>query len=298
MWSSHSSYGYSAFGGGYFDDGGVDRSSFAEKSEAAQRREDAAKAKFDDIVAETETGGEKATIELLKPSTHLTGPCWSAFGKHVRSSPGWSTKRRVATEAEKRASGETRQAKCYFVDVAYTPTKQKKKKTATKVVASVSSSSDMSQEGPAKKQKTLVCDLVSPAAAAKPTAASTKSSPALACASEHPMFSSNWLVDDGEKENSKSKQVLDLKDGVVKLGAYGDRKVLQVGSAKLSSSKPDSKVVFTVNQGGCAECFRDEVFELSLELGGQRLNVHSYVECQCDGEYNECEESNWVAVWK
>lgn len=164
------------------------------------------------------------------------------------------------------------------MDVTYTPTKQKAKKTPSKAAATVSSS-EKSQEGPAKKQKTLVCDLVSPAAAVKPTAAATKPSPTFACASEHPMFNSNWLVDDGEKESSKSKQVLDLKDGVVKLGAYGDRKILKASSAKLSSSKPDSKVVFTVNQGGCAECFRDEVFELSLEPGGERLNVHSYVKC-------------------
>lgn len=110
-------------GFGMYDDG-IDRSGFAEKSGAAQRREDEAKAAFDKYRASTEAGSPpkaKVTVELLKPSTHLTQPCWSAFNKHVKKNAGWSAKRRVATEEEKRASGEKRQAKCYFVDVTFCP---------------------------------------------------------------------------------------------------------------------------------------------------------------------------------
>ena len=66
-------------------------------------------------------------MQLLKPSTHLTQPCWSAFSKHVRSFPGWTPKRRVATAEEKRQHGETRQAKCYFTDVSFNPKTFKKK---------------------------------------------------------------------------------------------------------------------------------------------------------------------------
>ncbi|KAJ1450220.1 hypothetical protein M885DRAFT_533047 [Pelagophyceae sp. CCMP2097] len=99
---------------------GVDRSGFAEKSAAAQRREDEAKEAFDVMRegAEADSGG-KVTVELLQPSAHLTGPCWSAFSKHVKSFAGWSAKRRVASEDEKREHAQTRQAKCYFIDVSY-----------------------------------------------------------------------------------------------------------------------------------------------------------------------------------
>ena len=102
----HSGFGY---GFGCFDDR-IDRSGFAEKSAAAQRREDAAKEAFNKIRAETEASATKDTVvvQLLKPSTHLTQPCWSAFSKHVRSFPGWTPKRRVATAEEKRQHGETR----------------------------------------------------------------------------------------------------------------------------------------------------------------------------------------------
>ena len=110
---------------GFMDDA-VDRSGFAEKSAAAQRREDASKSKFDEMRIATEDGGIKVTIKLLDPSAHLTAPCWSVFSKHVRSYTGWSVKRRVASDEEKRASHQTRQAKCYFVDVTYKPQSETK----------------------------------------------------------------------------------------------------------------------------------------------------------------------------
>ena len=127
----HSGFGY---GFGCFDDR-IDRSGFAEKSAAAaQRREDAAKEAFNKIRAETEASATNDTVvvQLLKPSTHLTQPCWSAFSKHVRSFPGWTPKRRVATAEEKRQHGETRQAKCYFTDVSFNPKTFKKKSRATR----------------------------------------------------------------------------------------------------------------------------------------------------------------------
>ena len=96
---------YGGFGG--FDDDGFDRSNFREKSAAAQRREDSAKAAFDAMCKRTEEETPaKVTVELLKPGTHLTQPCWTAFNKHVKRRAGWSAKRRVATNEEKRAAGE------------------------------------------------------------------------------------------------------------------------------------------------------------------------------------------------
>ena len=50
--------------------------------------------------------------------------------KYIVSHPGWSAKRRQATEAEKRQHGETRQSAVYFVDVTFTPPKAVKGATS------------------------------------------------------------------------------------------------------------------------------------------------------------------------
>ena len=158
----HSGFGY---GFGCFDDR-IDRSGFAEKSAAAQRREDAAKEAFNKIRAETEASATNDTVvvQLLKPSTHLTQPCWSAFSKHVRSFPGWTPKRRVATAEEKRQHGETRQAKCYFTDVSFNPKTFKKKSRD----AAAAKGQQTIAPPPAKKPKVMTEASNAPPAAPKP----------------------------------------------------------------------------------------------------------------------------------
>ena len=114
------------FGGFDFDDDHLHRGDWSEKSGAASAREEAARVAFTALVKETST---PTTVELLKPSTHLTQPCWRDFKKFIGQHAGWSAKRRQATEAEKRQHGETRKAAVYFVDVTYKPPASKK--TAT-----------------------------------------------------------------------------------------------------------------------------------------------------------------------
>lgn len=114
------------FGGFGFDDDHLHRGDWSEKSGAASAREEAARVAFTALVKETST---PTTVELLKPSTHLTQPCWRDFKKFIGQHAGWSAKRRQATEAEKRQHGETRKAAVYFVDVTYKPPASKK--TAT-----------------------------------------------------------------------------------------------------------------------------------------------------------------------
>ena len=107
------------------------RSKSKKKSEAAEKQEKAAIAAFDAQKKSTEIQVAKVcsqgdaqtnvTVQLLKPSEHLTGLCWSTFAKYVKQSPGWTAKRREATSAEKVEHKETRKHKCYFVDVIYTP---------------------------------------------------------------------------------------------------------------------------------------------------------------------------------
>ena len=127
-------FGFGGFGGygGYFDDDGLNRGDWAEKSGAASRREDQARAAFKDLHDKTMADKPAAatTYELLKPSTHLTQPCWRDVKKYIVSHPGWSAKRRQATEAEKRQHGETRQSAVYFVDVTFTPPKAVKGATS------------------------------------------------------------------------------------------------------------------------------------------------------------------------
>ena len=63
---------------------------------------------------------------LLQPSDHLTQKCWSDFSKFVKSHPGWSAKRRAATESEKAEFKITRKGKVYFVEVKLDPAKRLK----------------------------------------------------------------------------------------------------------------------------------------------------------------------------
>jgi hypothetical protein len=153
-------YGYDEDGyGGY---GGGDRfGRSAPASAAALRREEsakasfsAAKASFEEETLSTLTSGEKHVIPLLQPNVHLTSHCWSTFKQWVKSNnEGWDVKRREANPAEKKASGEKRQGKVYFVDVVYkvpgkAPSKSKKKK-----VAPAPAAAEDSKMPPAKKQK-------------------------------------------------------------------------------------------------------------------------------------------------
>ncbi|XP_063684556.1 DNA-directed RNA polymerase II subunit RPB1-like [Bolinopsis microptera] len=102
----------------------ISRRGWAEKSAAAMRREETAVKMFETARLKMEARddlsvGSRETVQLLKPSCHLTEACWKSFRGHVCSVEGWSTKRRVATEAEKKKHGETRKGRVYFVDVIY-----------------------------------------------------------------------------------------------------------------------------------------------------------------------------------
>jgi len=100
-------------------------SGYAQKSQAALRREEAAIEAFDAFRQAQTTPTTKMTAILLQPSHHLASPCYTTFAKHVRSFPGWRAKRREATPAEKIASKETRKGKVYFVSVSFDPVKAK-----------------------------------------------------------------------------------------------------------------------------------------------------------------------------
>lgn len=77
---------------------------------------------FNDFRVRSGTVAVKTTTLLLSPTIHLSEPCWSAFGRHVRSFPGWYPTRRVASLTEKIASGqETRKGRVYFVSVTFDP---------------------------------------------------------------------------------------------------------------------------------------------------------------------------------
>jgi hypothetical protein len=107
----------------------VKKSNPNSKSESAKQQEKAAIAAFDAqkqvVEARAAEGdGDVITVQLLKPTSHLTINCWSAFSKHVKISPGWKAKRRVATPEEKAAyQMGSRYGKVYFVvRLCLTPT--------------------------------------------------------------------------------------------------------------------------------------------------------------------------------
>lgn len=98
----------------------------SEKSAAALRRESQAIELFDALRSQGIPTNKTRRL-LLEPSCHLTGACWSTFSRHVRSFPGWTAKRRVATLDEKEASKVKRKGKVYFVEVIYDPAKAARK---------------------------------------------------------------------------------------------------------------------------------------------------------------------------
>jgi len=109
-----------------FDDGGVDRSGFAEKSAAAQGREDKAKRAFLELKAEERAeirAHGRTTYDLLQPSMHLTQACYRSFRQFVKGHPGWDCKRVKATDEQKREFKEKRSCSVYFVNAIYDPAK-------------------------------------------------------------------------------------------------------------------------------------------------------------------------------
>ena len=123
----------------------VDRSSFSDKSAAAQRREDDAKARFQQRKVETEAAppSKKTTYDLLGPEVHLTQVCYKAFRKHVTATaPAWTVARTKATPEQKAAAKQTRKADVYFTKVTYHPEKDLRRR-------------DENVEPAAKKAKTV-----------------------------------------------------------------------------------------------------------------------------------------------
>ena len=115
----------------------ISRREWAKKSKVAMRREETAVKMFETARLKMEARddlsvGSRETVQLLKPSCHLTEACWKSFRGHVCSVEGWSTKRRVATEEEKKKHGETRKGRVYFVDVIYLPRQNNERESSYK----------------------------------------------------------------------------------------------------------------------------------------------------------------------
>lgn len=149
-------FGFGRYGGyGLFDeDDHLHRGDWSEKSGAASSREASARSAFTELRGEFAANGpeKEATVELLKPSTHLTAPCWRDFKKFVTQHEGWSTKRRQATDAEKRQHGETRKGAVYFVDVTFKPSAKAAKAPKSTSKATKTASVDQAAREAARSQ--------------------------------------------------------------------------------------------------------------------------------------------------
>ena len=109
------------WGGGGYDDfgfGGPDRRNWRDKSDAAIRRENQAKALFDAFFEKSKAPSTQfpLTQEVVPCHVHLTDPCWKTFKQYV-DAKGCVAKRRQATPAERMASKETRKSKLWVVSV-------------------------------------------------------------------------------------------------------------------------------------------------------------------------------------
>ena len=126
--------GYDDHGYGGYDDWGPNRSGWAEKSDAASRREHQANSQFDDFLKRCSAldANDKSfpiTEEVVQANVHLTGACWSSFRKRVVGK-GCKVKRREATHVERKASGDTRKGKLYVISshAPSTPTRHQKQR--------------------------------------------------------------------------------------------------------------------------------------------------------------------------
>jgi len=123
MWSSMLFGGYSD----PYDDGwGVNRSGWAEKSDAAIRRENAANDLFDAFLKKCASydPNDKSifpiTEEVVKANVYLTGPCYTSFRKRVLAK-NCKVKRREATPQERKESGDKRKGKLYVINYMHRP---------------------------------------------------------------------------------------------------------------------------------------------------------------------------------
>lgn len=107
-----SGFGYDA------DEGRVDRTCWAEKSEAAIQRENQAKRRLDDWIqtcSQLQQHNFPVSLPDLVPAgIHLTKPCWLSFRKYA-TSKGVQVCRREATPQERADSGDKRKGKLYVV---------------------------------------------------------------------------------------------------------------------------------------------------------------------------------------
>lgn len=105
-------------------------SGFAQKSAAATGREEDAKSKFLELKdAKNPLPASKETFDLLPPSLHLTGPCYTSFRTFVLTHTGWNVRRRKATEDEKEEHKmSARKSAAYFVTATFDPKKLPKEK--------------------------------------------------------------------------------------------------------------------------------------------------------------------------
>jgi len=97
------------------------------KSEEARHLEQAAILAFENYRASHSNATTGFRVNLLSPTHHLTGPCWSTFSQYVRSYPGWLAKRRVATPEEKITLQITCRMKVYWIDLKFDPHRANKK---------------------------------------------------------------------------------------------------------------------------------------------------------------------------
>ena len=87
---------------------------------------------IDEIIDALHAPGTKLTFSFLAPDTHLTGPCYRDFNRHVKSFSGWTAKRIKASDEEKKKHKFKKKGSAYFLKLIFTiPGKAVAKKKAS-----------------------------------------------------------------------------------------------------------------------------------------------------------------------
>mmetsp|Transcript_12623 Transcript_12623/g.18103 ORF Transcript_12623/g.18103 Transcript_12623/m.18103 type:complete len:298 (+) Transcript_12623:44-937(+) len=154
MFGLHRSFFFSDYD--CFD--GPDRRGWADKSEAALRRERTADRKFDEFLSKCSSldASDKSifplTEEVVDASTHLTEACWKTFRKRVENK-GCKAKRREATFAERLESGDKRKGKLYVISITCSVHPSKAKEDKEKKEAAAAAKKKKAEEAAAQKAR-------------------------------------------------------------------------------------------------------------------------------------------------
>jgi len=152
--------GYGGFGG-CFDDG-PDRRNWADKSDAAIRRENQAKKLFDDFLntVDQETPSYPYSNEVIPAEVHLTSSCYTSFRKYVIAKGCKCVRREITMDEKKKLPNSNRRNCKMYVCKITIPTSPKNLMQAKADIEQKKKQADKRKRVEAERKRKIEQDLV------------------------------------------------------------------------------------------------------------------------------------------